>query len=172
MISTDTSKDEIEKFRKLLDYIKRLSEDGVTPLIEKQLLLMLNNSIQFFSHLILTDVFPEIHRLTINKRVIGSNNRIREINHLRYPPACKVSKYGRCNFPKQSVLYASFLHMTAMNETQPHIGDLITESVWRVKGREHVVSLSNCLRNCAAEMYRIKNYKITSSRSEEEFALI
>lgn len=136
MISKDTTKDEVENFRKLLDYLGRLSEDGVTRLIEKQLLLMLDNSIPFFSHLILTDVFPDIHRLTINKRVLGSNKRIREIKHLKYPPADKVSKYGRCNFPKQSVLYASLLQMTAMNETQPRIGDLITESVWRVKGNQ------------------------------------
>lgn len=141
MVSKDTPKDEVENFRKLLDYLKRLSEDGVTPLIEKQLLLMLDNSIPFFSHLILTDVFPEIYRLTINKRVLGSNKRIREIKHLKYPPADKVSKYGRCNFPKQSVLYASFLHMTAMNETQPRVGDLITESVWRVRGKQ---SLKYC----------------------------
>ena len=133
MISKEITKDEVENFRKLLDYFRQLSEDGVTPLIEKQLLLMLDNSIPFFSHLIITDVFPEIYRLTINKRVVDSNKRIREIKHLKYPPADKVSKYGRCNFPKQSVLYASLLNMTAMNETQPRIGDLITESVWRVK---------------------------------------
>ncbi|MFC4875063.1 hypothetical protein [Negadavirga shengliensis] len=129
----DISKKEVENFRKLLEYLKRLSEDGVTPLIEKQLLLMLDNSIPFFSHLVMTDIFPEIHRLTINKRVLGTNKRIREIKYLKYPPADKVSKYGRCNFPKQSVLYASFIHMTAMNETRPRIGDLVTQSVWRVK---------------------------------------
>lgn len=129
-------KNEVENFQKLLEFLKRLSEDGITPLIEKQLLLMLDNTIPFFSHLILTDTFPEIHRLTINKRVIGTNKRIREIKHLKYPPANKLSKYGRCNFPKQSVLYASFVHMTAMNETQPRIGDLITESVWRVRSNQ------------------------------------
>ena len=136
MVSKDISKREVENFRMMLNYLKRLAEDGVTPLIEKQLLLMLDHSIPFFSHLILTDVFPEIHRHTINKRVIGSNKRIRDIKFLKYPPADKVTKYGRCNYPKQSVLYSSFFEMTAMNEAQPRIGDLITESVWRVKGNQ------------------------------------
>lgn len=136
MLSKDITKEEVENFKNLLNYIKQLSEDGVTPLIEKQLLLMLDNSIPFFSHLVMTNVFPEIHRLTINKRVVGSNKRIRDIKYLKYPPADKVSKYGRCNYPKQSVLYASFLYMTSVNETQPRIGDLVTESVWRVKGNQ------------------------------------
>ncbi|MES2835971.1 MAG: hypothetical protein V4667_00480 [Bacteroidota bacterium] len=136
MVSKDITKEEVENFRRLLDYLKQLSEDGVTTLIEKQLLQMLDNLVPFFSHLIMFDVFPELHRITINKRVLGSNKRIREIKHLKYPPADKVSKYGRCNYPKQTVLYASFLHMTAMNETQPQVGDLVTQSVWRVKGKQ------------------------------------
>lgn len=134
MISKDTPKDDVKKFQKLLDYFKQLAEDGVTPLIEKQLLLMLDTSVPFFSNLVMRDVFPEIHRLTINKRVLGKNKRIRDINFLKYPPADKVTKYGRCNYPKQSVLYASFIKMTAMNEIQPRVGDLVTESIWRVKG--------------------------------------
>lgn len=133
MVSKDIPKEEVERFKELLKYLKQLSEDGITPIIEKQLLKMLDYLIPFFSHLVLTDVFPEVNRLTINKNVLGSNKRIYDIKYLKYPPADKVTKYGRCNFPKQSVLYCSFLNMTAMNETQPRVGDLVTETVWRVK---------------------------------------
>jgi hypothetical protein len=133
MISKDITKEEVERFKELLKYLKQLSEDGITPLIEKQLLTMLDYLIPFFSHLVLTDIFPEVNRLTINKNILGSNKRIYDIKYLKYPPADKVTKYGRCNFPKQSVLYCSFLNMTAMNETQPRVGDLVTETVWRVK---------------------------------------
>ncbi|WP_017259283.1 hypothetical protein [Pedobacter arcticus] len=136
MTPKEISKEEVENFKKLIEYLKRLSEDGITSLIEKPLLIMLDQSIPFFSHLVMTDVFPEIHRLTINKRVIGKNKRIREINFLKYPPKEMVSKYGRCNNPKQSILYSSFLNFTAMNESQPRVGDLITKSVWKVKGNQ------------------------------------
>ena len=119
MISKEATPEAVKDFKNLLDYLKRLSEDGVNPLIEKQLLLMLDYSIPFFSHLIMQDVFPEIHRLTINKNVIGENKRIREIKFLKYPPAEKITKYGRCNLPQQSVFYGSFLGFTSMNEMKP-----------------------------------------------------
>ena len=94
---------------------------------------MLDFALPFFSHLVLEDNFHELHRLTINKRVIGKNKRIHNINFLKYPPAAKVSNYGRCNYPKQSIFYSSFFHMTAINEMKPRIGDIVTFSVWRAK---------------------------------------
>ncbi|MEO8933842.1 MAG: hypothetical protein ABI295_05995 [Xanthomarina sp.] len=136
MIEIKGTQQDVTNFKNLLVYLKRLSEDGVNSLIEKQLLLMLDSCIPFFSHLIMKDVFPEIHRLTINKNVLGANKRIREIKYLKYPPAEKVSKYGRCNLPKQSIFYGSFLSFTSMNEMKPQTGDLITESVWRAKTEE------------------------------------
>lgn len=133
MISTDITEEEVKKFQGLFEFLKRLAADGVTPLIEKQLLAMLEHATPYFAHLVMTSVFPEFHRITINKNVIGSNKRIRDIKFLKYPPAEKVSKYGRCNLPKQSVLYGAFIHMTALNELKPQVGDLITHSTWRVK---------------------------------------
>ncbi len=133
MISPDISKEELDKFKHLLDYFKRLSEDGVTPLIEKQLLAMLDFSLPFFSNLVMRDRFPEIHRLTVNRRVVGSNKRIRDISQLKYPPVDKVNRYGRCNLPSQSVLYASFGSMITLSEVKPRIGDLITKTIWRAK---------------------------------------
>lgn len=141
MIPVDIPEIEVKNFKALLDYFKRLAEDGITPLIEKQLLLMLNHTLPFYSNLVLKNVFTEIHRLTINKKVIGSNKRINDIQHLKYPPKDKIKEYGRCNFPGQAVLYASFSKMTILNELRPQLGDLITETVWRVKSNE---SLKYC----------------------------
>lgn len=129
-------REDIENFRHLIEYLKQLSDDGVSQNIEKQILQLLDNTIPFFAHLVLEEEFSEIHRLTINKRVLGENKRIRDIKYLKYPPADRVSRYGRCNYHGQSVLYSSFLEFTAMTESQPRAGDLITESTWRVRGNQ------------------------------------
>lgn len=128
--------EDIKHFRGLLKFLEQVSSDGISEMTEKPILDMLNYAIPFFANLVITDEFPQIHRMTINKRVLGSNKRIRDIRHLKYPPSDKVTKYGRCNFPKQSILYASFLKFTALNESQPKVGDLITESIWRTRGKQ------------------------------------
>ncbi|MAC94719.1 MAG: hypothetical protein CMC96_04380 [Flavobacteriales bacterium] len=132
----DIDEIEVQNFRHLLQFLKRLSNDGVTPIIEKQVKLMLGHSLKFFSHLVMEDSFPEIHRLTINKRIFGENKRVNEIKYLKYPPEDLVTKYGRCNQPKESVLYAAFGIMTVLNELKPRVGDLITKSIWRVKNEQ------------------------------------
>ena len=133
------TEDDVKKFQGLLDHFKKISEDGIIPLTEKYLLQMLDYALPFFSHLVLTDCFPELERLTINKNVLGTNKRIKEIKFLKYPPAEKVDKYGRCNMKKQSVLYGTFNIMTAFNEMKPRVGDLVTVSTWRVKGDSSLV---------------------------------
>lgn len=133
MIPIDIDKSEVEQFSHLLTHLKRLTEDGVTPLIEKQTKWMLENAIPFFSALVLKQEFPEIRRLTVNKNILGKNKRISDIKYLKYPPKEYVSKYGRCNLPQQSVLYASFMMMTTLSELKPRTGDLITKSTWRLK---------------------------------------
>lgn len=130
---TEEHLENLQNFKELIRYLKQLSDDGISSTIEKSVIQMLDNTIPFFVHLVLEDEFSEIHRLTINKRVLGENKRIHNIKFLKYPPKDKVSKYGRCNYPRQSVLYSSFLGFTAMNESQPRVGDLVTESTWRVK---------------------------------------
>ncbi len=133
MQTHDISEEEVKKFKNLLEHLKQIAEDGVTPLIEKYILSMLDYALPFFSHLVLEDDFYELHRLTINKKVIGKNKRIHDIKFLKYPPSENVVNYGRCNYPKQSIFYGSFFHMTAINEMKPRIGDLVTFSVWRAK---------------------------------------
>ncbi len=132
----DITEIDVKNFNGLIKYLRGLTEDGVTPLIEKQVKLMLDNCINFFSHLVIIESFPELKRLTINRNVLGSNKRIREIQHLKYPPAEKVKKYGRCNLPGQSVLYSAFDILTVLNELKPQKGDLISQSTWRLKNNQ------------------------------------
>ena len=136
MIPNNIKNEDLDNLKSILNYLKQLSDDGVSPLIEKQILFLLDNLVPFFSNLVMTGIFPEIHRLTINERVLGENKRIRDFKYLKYPPANKVSYYGRCNYPQQSILYSSMFHVTTINEIQPRVGDLMTASIWRVKNNQ------------------------------------
>lgn len=128
---TEISEKELNNFISLLNFLTRLTEDGITPLIEKQVKIMLDQSLPFFICIGSELVFDEITRITINKNILGSNKRIREIAHLKYPPASLVKNYGRCNLPGQSILYGSFMSNTAMDELRPKEGDLYTISTWK-----------------------------------------
>ncbi|MEX2409847.1 MAG: hypothetical protein WD607_00510 [Candidatus Paceibacterota bacterium] len=121
---------EINKFRKMLDYFRELSRGGVTGVIEDWLLNMMELTIPFQANFWFTENFSGFERITINKRVIGENNRIKYIKHLKYPPRKLVKKYGRCNLPGESVLYGTFNFLTAIAEMKPERGDLITRSIW------------------------------------------
>lgn len=134
----DIDEEEVKKLEVLFQYLTQLADDGITPLIEKQVILLLDNCVKFFSHLCFTDCFPEIKRLTINRNVIGRNKRISDIKYLKYPPSDLVKKYGRCNMPNQSILYSAFDMLTVLNELKPQKGDLITISTWRVKNRQQL----------------------------------
>lgn len=123
---------EISAFNQLLNLFNRFSEDGINETTEKWILSVLDNSLPLFTHLIYSYQFDKIERITINKRVLDSNKRIRNIKYLKYPPSENVTKYGRCNLPKQSVFYGSTIFMTAMDEMKPRVGDLITKSIWKL----------------------------------------
>lgn len=127
------SETDVKNFGTLLSYFKQLAQDGVTPLIEKQLLLMLDQSIPFFGHLHSQEVFPELVRITINKRILGENRRIKNLAQLKYPPPEKVTKYGRCNLPGQSVFYGAYTRLTAFSELKPRAGDMVTISHWKLR---------------------------------------
>jgi hypothetical protein len=92
------------------------------------------DSISFFTSLILKSKVSGFQRVTINKRLFnGKNIRIEDISFLRNPPERIVSRYGRANLPKQSVLYATFDPLTALSEMRPEVGDLVTTSTWKLK---------------------------------------
>jgi hypothetical protein len=130
MTGWDITEDDAKRFEHLLSFLTRLAADGVSPLIEKQVITMLDQSLPFFSHLLYKDSFTELTRISINKKVLGKNQRIKEIKYLHYPPPDKVKAYGRCNLPGQSALYATFNLLTAFGEMKPALGDLVTVSKW------------------------------------------
>lgn len=132
----DIPKEQVENFREILSNFEKYSNGGINEVVEDWLLKMLDLSIKFHSYLTVNEVFPEIERITINRQVVSENKRINEIKYLKYPPANKVKKYGRCNKPNQSVFYGTFNFMVAMNEMRPKVGDLITRSKWIDRSNE------------------------------------
>jgi len=132
------TRQEINNFNLLLNTFNKFSEIGINEATEKWILSILDSSLPFFTHLINQYQFETLERITINKRILGSNKRIKKIKFLKYPPAEKVTKYGRCNLPKQSVFYGSTMFMTAMGEMKPRVGDLITKSIWKLKKPKHL----------------------------------
>lgn len=143
MLNIAFAEKEVKNFSSLLDYFKRLAQDGVTPLIEKQLLLMLDQALSFFGHLHSKSIFPELIRLTINRNVVGENRRIKNLKELKYPPTDKVTKYGRCNLPKQSIFYGTFSQLLAFGELKTTCwrnGYDFTLAIKRTKHRIKVLS--------------------------------
>lgn len=132
------TRQEINNFNLLLNIFNEYSEIGINDATEKYILSVLDNSLPFFTHLINYYQFGTLERISINNRILGSNKRIKDIKFLKYPPADKVTKYGRCNLPKQSVFYGSTMFMTAMSEMKPRVGDLITKSIWKLKEPKHL----------------------------------
>ncbi len=126
----DIEKIDVNILKELFKLLIQLTRDGLTSSSEKRVISLLDQFLYSFSYLALKDCFSPIYRLTINKSIFHSNKRIHEIGLLKYPPANKVTKYGRCNIPGQSVLYACFGKLTALNELKPKRGDLITISKW------------------------------------------
>ncbi len=120
-----------EKLHQLRPYLIEGSIEGEADInIIKSRLEVIN----LFSSFLLTGKLPKLYRYTINKRVPPfENNRLNEISKLKYPPKESVKRYGRANMIGESVLYATFNPLTALNEMRPEIGDYITESQWNQK---------------------------------------
>lgn len=124
---------DINNLKYLFEYIKVLDKDGFSIHNVQKIKELLEYSRPHFRHLILEGSFPELVRLSINQDILGENRRIKNISYLKYPPADKVSRFGRCNLPEQSVLYAGFMRPTILNELKPKTGTLITSSTWKIK---------------------------------------
>jgi hypothetical protein len=90
-------------------------------------------NVTLLSSLTYKQKIENFRRVTINSNILGSNTRITEIKHLKYPPEECVKKFGRANGIKESVLYATFDPITALSEMRPKLGDLITISTWKLK---------------------------------------
>jgi len=127
----DLSDHQLYEFRTVINYVRGLLEREIQPEIAGSIINILNEAVDFQSYMYNEQEFPEIHRLTINKKILGSNKRISNISHLKYPPSELVKSYGRCNQPGQSILYASFGILSILSEMKPELGDLITVSTWK-----------------------------------------
>ncbi len=87
--------------------------------------------------------FPIIQRITVNKRVNNNKNeRLYDTRKLSYPPKNFVTRYGIANLKNQSVFYGTFDFMTAAQEMDLEIGDIITVSQWKNKNNSNLVVCS------------------------------
>lgn len=127
----DITARDLNNFESILDHLRLMSANGINADIESYFIGMLNMAIDFESYLIHEAEFPELHRMTINKRILKTNKRITDINHLKNPPENFVTSYGRCNKRHQSVLYASHGMLMVVSEMRPQVGDLVTISTWK-----------------------------------------
>jgi len=121
-------KDKLDYFRSFRDNLYNLSDDKFDA-IRVEFKKFNDLHLAFFA-----DKYPtKLFRLTINKRILqGKNERLTKISQLMAPPV-GVSNYGRCNLPGECVFYAALDINTAIWETQPEVGDLITISEWSIK---------------------------------------
>ncbi|WP_370402898.1 hypothetical protein, partial [Tenacibaculum dicentrarchi] len=124
---------EINEFNLLLNTCNQISMRGIDEQWEKWILRNLPKYLPLFTHLVAFYDFKKLERITVNKRILGTNKRIRNIDFLKYPPAEKVNRYGRCNLKKESIFYGAPMITTALSEMRPKVGELVTKSIWKVK---------------------------------------
>lgn len=123
--------DYLNVFRKLQEDIEKLDISS-SPQDEEILVERLMELKLFFFGF--SKIIPDFKRLTINKSLPNNDNStITEIKFLKNPPPESVTKYNRANLKNQSILYATFLLPTALNENNPDLGDLVTVSYWELK---------------------------------------
>jgi hypothetical protein len=128
--------------KKNLDILRDLSRKDIKEENVQLIIKLLDRLLIYFVYAKDKSSFEKLFRLTINKTIIGENTRLKYISNLKYPPDKKViKKYGRCNLPKQSILYASLMSMTSLNEMKPRTRDLITETVWKRKSTKQMVCI-------------------------------
>lgn len=120
-----------------------LQKNSIDEFKAKWIKQYLDSTVPFFSSPVFENmVFPELHRITINKRLFKEekdNLRLTEIRQLKYPKPEQVLKNGRANFINQSMLYAAVNPLTAINEMKPDIGDLVTTTIWKQKENTFLV---------------------------------
>lgn len=142
-----------------LQYLEGIDKvDITTSSIEENLII---SEIQLFKllHFAFSKVIPEVHRLTINKKLSNNNNEtITKLDDLKNPPdeiVKKLNRYGRANLKNQSVLYASFFLPTLIKETNPDVGDLVTISRWRLKNEDTPLFVSPIIDYAKCKDYQL-----------------
>lgn len=122
--------------REKLSYFKKISDKGLENFTDAQIADLKAEFIKFVNvnFAFFADTYPtKLFRVTNNKTLNdGKKVRLQKIDQLIGPPLDK-SYYGRCNLPGESVFYAALNFRTAIWETKPEEGDLITVSEWEIK---------------------------------------
>jgi len=83
------------------------------------------------------------YRLVVNEWVTGKNERIKDIDFIKYPSlevVRKVNKFNRANTPNSNVFYATENIDTALKEVRPPLNKLVTVGVWKSKVAKVLVS--------------------------------
>lgn len=131
----NSAKDVKEK----LDYFRKLSDSGLHNLTEQEFGNLKAEFIKFqnVKFTFFADTYPtKLFRVTNNKYLYdGKKVKLQKITDLIGPPIGK-SNHGRCNLKGESVFYAALDFKTAIWETRPEVGDLITVSEWEIKSGE------------------------------------
>lgn len=133
---TNKIKEKIDYYRTLLGKTHDLSNDDFE---------ILKNDIATFFNLkpgIPTNDAPKrIVRISNNNKILQAQGKelsyLTEISQLLAPPI-EYCGFGRCNIPKQQVLYCAMNEAGAYWETKPKRGDVITISHFELKQGETV----------------------------------
>lgn len=128
-----------ESIREKLNFFREISKNGIHNLSEKEIENLKATFIKFvnINMTFWADTYPtKLFRVTNNKHLYeGAKVKLQLIDDLLGPPLNK-SYYGRCNLPNESVFYSALDFKTAIWETKPDVGDLITVSEWEIKDGE------------------------------------
>lgn len=127
----DKVKEKLDYYRTLFNKVHDLTSDQLDELTQNVKTFFNLKAVGF------TDNPPErLVRISINNSILGSQGKelsyLTNISELLAPPI-EFTKYGRCNIPKQQVLYCATSEAGAYWETKPRNGDVITLSHFELK---------------------------------------
>ena len=125
-----------KSIKEKLAYFKEISNNGLENFSEEKIAKLKGEFVKFVNvnFAFFADTYPtKLFRVTNNKTLNeGKKVKLQKVDQLIGPPLNK-SYYGRCNLPGESVFYAALNFRTAIWETKPEKGDLITVSEWEIK---------------------------------------
>ncbi len=85
----------------------------------------------------------QTYRLVVNEWVCGKNERIRNIDFIKYPSldiVKKANKLNRANTLNTNVFYSAQNIDTSLMELRPPLNKLITVGVWKPKSNKEFIS--------------------------------
>lgn len=134
------TKEEEQIFTELTDFYIQLKEDlkmlDYSTFNETDFENFKNYITYAFNYNVLISnqlTIPRTYRLVVNEWVTGKNERIKDINFLKYPSleiVKKANKYNRANTKNTTVFYTTECIDTALKEIKPPKNKLITVGMW------------------------------------------